>query len=188
VRVGQLCGGPTGAWNPSEWVPAIVQSAPALACLPGGSKNVDWIPPHHTASAVVDLSQTAPSSDEQVVHLVHPRPVPWDTLANALAKELTNVKVVSYAEWLKALDTHAASTSTNAKADDIRALRLIPFFHSLSARSDAEGLQAFGFASLGTERAVALSKTMADETVLVQLGNADAKAWIADWRRIGHLA
>jgi thioester reductase-like protein len=34
VRVGQLAGGPTGAWNANEWFPAIVRSGPLLGCLP----------------------------------------------------------------------------------------------------------------------------------------------------------
>lgn len=34
VRVGQISGGLNGAWNSSDWVPAIVKSSIALGCLP----------------------------------------------------------------------------------------------------------------------------------------------------------
>lgn len=34
VRVGQLCGGFNGAWNSTEWLPSLVQSAVSLKCLP----------------------------------------------------------------------------------------------------------------------------------------------------------
>ena len=34
VRLGQMAGGPNGAWNAKEWFPAIVLSAPHLKCLP----------------------------------------------------------------------------------------------------------------------------------------------------------
>jgi thioester reductase-like protein len=34
VRVGQISGGVNGAWNTSDWVPAIIKSSIALGCLP----------------------------------------------------------------------------------------------------------------------------------------------------------
>lgn len=34
VRVGQVCGGPNGAWNAHEWFPAVVQSAHKVGCFP----------------------------------------------------------------------------------------------------------------------------------------------------------
>lgn len=34
VRIGQLSGGRNGYWNPSEWVPSVIQTGPALKCLP----------------------------------------------------------------------------------------------------------------------------------------------------------
>jgi thioester reductase-like protein len=34
IRVGQLSGGINGAWNISEWVPALVQSAQFIRCIP----------------------------------------------------------------------------------------------------------------------------------------------------------
>jgi len=38
VRVGQLAGGKSGAWNSTEWLPSIIQSAKILKCLPGDDK------------------------------------------------------------------------------------------------------------------------------------------------------
>lgn len=34
IRTGQLSGGPNGAWNKQEWVPAMVQSAVKIGMLP----------------------------------------------------------------------------------------------------------------------------------------------------------
>jgi thioester reductase-like protein len=34
VRIGQLSGALNGAWNPNEWLPAIIRSGPVLRCLP----------------------------------------------------------------------------------------------------------------------------------------------------------
>lgn len=31
VRVGQICGSDTGAWNPSEWLPSLIRSS--VHCL-----------------------------------------------------------------------------------------------------------------------------------------------------------
>ena len=36
IRVGLLSGGPNGCWDPSQWLPAIAQSATYLGCLPDG--------------------------------------------------------------------------------------------------------------------------------------------------------
>jgi thioester reductase-like protein len=38
IRVGQLSGGINGAWNISEWVPALVQSAQFIRCIPDDSR------------------------------------------------------------------------------------------------------------------------------------------------------
>jgi thioester reductase-like protein len=34
VRLGHVCGGPSGYWDPVEWVPALVRSGQILGCLP----------------------------------------------------------------------------------------------------------------------------------------------------------
>lgn len=37
VRIGQLAGGPDGAWNTAEWIPSLVAASCALGYLPDGS-------------------------------------------------------------------------------------------------------------------------------------------------------
>lgn len=34
VRLGQICGGRNGSWNPQQWFPAMIRSAQMLSCLP----------------------------------------------------------------------------------------------------------------------------------------------------------
>jgi thioester reductase-like protein len=34
VRISQISGGINGAWNVSDWVPAMIKSSIALGCLP----------------------------------------------------------------------------------------------------------------------------------------------------------
>ena len=36
IRVGLLSGGVNGSWDPSHWVPSLVQSAREVGCLPEG--------------------------------------------------------------------------------------------------------------------------------------------------------
>ena len=38
VRVGQITGGPSGAWNTTEWFPALLKSSQYLGCLPSLDK------------------------------------------------------------------------------------------------------------------------------------------------------
>ena len=38
IRVGQLSGAANGNWNANEWLPAMVQSATKLGCLPGDDR------------------------------------------------------------------------------------------------------------------------------------------------------
>lgn len=45
LRAGQLCGNTlTGAWNTSEWFPALVQASQALGTLPVLPGQADWLP------------------------------------------------------------------------------------------------------------------------------------------------
>ena len=49
VRVGQMCGGPAGAWNFQEWFPSMVQSAHVLGCIPDDTRvglNQTMLPGH----------------------------------------------------------------------------------------------------------------------------------------------
>lgn len=34
IRPGHVCGGPSGYWDPVEWVPALIRSGQLLGCLP----------------------------------------------------------------------------------------------------------------------------------------------------------
>lgn len=45
VRIGQLTGAENGFWSPSEWVPSVIRSAPALQCLPDAPGVSHSLPP-----------------------------------------------------------------------------------------------------------------------------------------------
>ncbi|KAH9934352.1 uncharacterized protein B0H18DRAFT_556620 [Fomitopsis serialis] len=189
VRVGQICGGPDGVWNVHEWFPAIVQSAAKLGCFPDDSKVVSWVPLATAASAMVGLIH-APYKDD-VVHLVHPHPVAWHSLATVIANEL-GVPLVPFAQWLSKLEAlHSPHATDRGRVDaraevellrSVRALRLFPWFKGLStSRGNAEAL---GFPALSASHATQLSPALAEAS---PLDGEDAKKWLAFWRTAGLL-
>ncbi|KAJ7697660.1 hypothetical protein B0H17DRAFT_1130264 [Mycena rosella] len=63
----QLCGGVNGTWNTHEWVPALVQSAKVLKCIPDDSRDVSWILVHLAAAAIIDFLDAIPAA--RILHL-----------------------------------------------------------------------------------------------------------------------
>ncbi|KAF8898448.1 acetyl-CoA synthetase-like protein [Infundibulicybe gibba] len=179
IRLGQLCGNTNSVWNTKEWLPALVHSAQKLGCLPDDNGDISWIPIHIAAAALVDsCGASAPGS---VLHLAHPRPVAWSSVARALSSELS-VDLVTYDEWLAKLEELAALDITD-KFKQTPALQLLGFFRSLATKSNGD---AFGLPKLDLTQALAASPTLANP-VLPQLGDSDVKGWIEYWRRVGFL-
>ncbi|KAF9544259.1 acetyl-CoA synthetase-like protein [Agrocybe pediades] len=191
VRVGQLAGGINGSWNATEWLPSLVQSAHAIGCLPTEGGDVDWIPVHIAAKAMSDYSRSGnESGSSTIVHLVHPRPVPWSTLASVLAQELS-VPLVHYSEWLEKLESMAKekekisdSDITGVGAHGIHALRLLDFYRSLISKMD-QGGNAFGLPRLSCTQAVKLSDTLSSG--ISPLGEEAVRSWLGFWKGIGFI-
>lgn len=199
VRVGQLCGGPNGAWNIKEWVPALVQSAEPVQCLPQDDRvrvlpseltsakiesvlqEVSWLPVNVAAAALVDFLE-APGSTF-IVHLIHPRPVTWSALAAVLSSELS-VALVPYASWLEKVEQLALSgvDGPTPAVANLRVLRLLPLFRGFAQRSEVLTSDAMGFSKLSVSEAVALSETLA-ESRISQITAEDVKRWLGYWRR-----
>ncbi|KAJ7464987.1 hypothetical protein B0H11DRAFT_2050421 [Mycena galericulata] len=178
VRVGQLSGGTNGSWNIHEWVPALVQSAKVIGCIPDDSRDVAWIPVHIAAAAIIDFLEFALPT--KIVHLVNPQPVSWSTLGNAIAAEL-GVSLVPYAEWLAQLE-RASQTQENSKS--LRASRLLTFFRS-QGRQASPAEDAFGFAKLNMANALSASPSL--RTTNCRLGEKEVKQWMEYWRSAGLL-
>ncbi|KAJ6472708.1 hypothetical protein C8R47DRAFT_1295530, partial [Mycena vitilis] len=175
VRVGQLSGGINGAWNAQEWVPALVQSAKILECIPNDSRNISWIPVHTAAAAIVDFLD---APEAKLLHLIHPNPVPWLNIASVIANDL-GVPLVPYADWLTRLE-NAAKTEK-----PFRAPRLLGFFQSAD-RHTSEEHNAFGFPKLEMSNALKASKTLRSATSPTYwLGEEDVKKWMGYWRSVG---
>ncbi|EIW79977.1 acetyl-CoA synthetase-like protein [Coniophora puteana RWD-64-598 SS2] len=189
VRVGQLCGGAeTGSWNTKEWFPALVQSAKATGCFPSEDKPVSWIPTSVAASLLVKLARSTYRPRSGIVHLIHPKPVPFSSLAAPFASAL-NVPMVPYKEWLSKLEalhdqaSNSAETQSNSDVSNLRALRLVTFFQSLAL--DKAAGDAMGFAKLDCTQLKA-SPVLAD-VGHEPLGADSVQRWLDYWRRKGLL-
>lgn len=136
------------------------------------------------------MARHAPT--EAVVHLYHPRPVPWTTIIRSAADALmplTNdsaLPLVSWAEWLAKLESYG---SEDVKR--IPGLKLLPFYRGL-ARGDAQARslaeheasqrEAVGFVTIATGKMQALSPTLHD---MNPMDPEDPKRWVAYWRSKG---
>lgn len=134
---------------------------------------------------IVDFCQANVDSTE-IVHLVHPRPVPWASLASVFASML-NVPLVPYSTWLSKLENLVDRKSGSEDVDiellqKVHALRLLPFFKSLSVHKH-DNLEAFAFPRLLVARAMSLSPLMANPDC-PRLVDSDVQAWVGYWRRV----
>ena len=118
------------------------------------------------------------SSPEPILHLVHPRPVSLKSLFAPIAEEL-GVTLVPYGEWLSALEAVAESDPEAARENP--AVRLLAYFR---ATAPTNTKTSRGLYQLDTAKAVAASETLAN---MPELGEADAKRWVAAWRASGFL-
>ncbi|KAF9812923.1 hypothetical protein IEO21_05878 [Rhodonia placenta] len=191
VRVGQICGALEGSWNAHEWFPSIVQSAVKLGCFPDDERGVAWVPLDVAAQAIVDFMDTP--LHIKVVHLNHPRPVPWHSLGVHVAQAFS-VPLVPYHEWLAKLEQAAQDVSqaeregspTRKALQNLHGIQLLPFYRGLAAKFNV-GRLSVGMFQLDVSQAVAASPTLSAPSVS-QLGAEHVKNWLAYWRKVGLLA
>lgn len=120
-------------------------------------------------------------STEPVLHLVHPAAAPWDQFMQPIAEQM-QVKLVSYPEWLAALE-RSAGDGTSPGVELMRenpALRLLDFFRSVKIAEDKEPL---GTVFLDTTK----SKAAVSALGLPQLRAELAGRWMEAWRDCGFI-
>ncbi|TFY61437.1 hypothetical protein EVJ58_g4510 [Rhodofomes roseus] len=198
VRVGQITGGKGGAWATTEWFSCMVQSASrdGVGCFPDDKRLMDWFPFELASSALLDFLHTPPAylsevAPSRVVHLVHPRPVPWHDIAAEVVRQVGG-RLVPFQEWLHAVEAAAVleksrppPTKGAPKPRRMRAISLIPFYHALNMNM-RDGARALGLPAWDGPRGVAASPTLADPDV-AQLGADDVRRWVGYWRRVGFI-
>ncbi|TFY63805.1 hypothetical protein EVG20_g6168 [Dentipellis fragilis] len=184
IRVGQMAGGLNGNWTIAEWLPSLIRSSVHLGALPDCEGEVSWIPLDLAATAVDEFRH----SSSEIVHLIHPRPVPWSTVFRAFSSAL-NIPLIPYADWLARLDKSAEGVQPFADTNEFSnnpALRLLDWFHSAWSDNGAKATEALGFPKLQTVNAKLASPTLADEH-LAQVGEKDVLSWVGYWKSSGFL-
>ena len=115
-------------------------------------------------------------SGERALHVVSPRPVPWNTVFLPIGEYL-GVPAVPYDEWVARLESSAADARTKAGVEGHdSAHNLVHFFKS-------EGMGGAAV-PLSTEKAVRSSKALADAR---PLGREDAVRFVEFWAKVGHI-
>lgn len=121
------------------------------------------------------------NSDEPILHLVNPNPVPWRTFLKPLAQAL-KVSLVSYDEWLFRLGECLKDTSISEVEHLKRnpALRLLDYYRGLELNDEMEPL---GVVRLDTAKSVRVAPTLLE----MPLTEERAVHWLASWRSSGFI-
>lgn len=144
---------------------------------------ISWISAHDAGGSIVDMLDT----NEEVLHIVNPKPVPWNDVASSFAEAL-GIQLVPYSEWLAALEGRSAALTTEPEEVqkafvEVPALRLMDFFRV--ARADIEaGKEALSVVSLASEKAQACSGVLREAK---QVSSKDVDRWVIYWRKTGFL-
>ncbi|KAJ7496484.1 putative aminoadipate reductase, partial [Mycena latifolia] len=174
-RIGQVTGAATnGAWSTTDWIPAIVKSSIALGSFPSNpSSTMAWIPPETVARTIVDAALGV-ERPPFAINLVHPRPVPWDTIMSSMAC-IAQRSLIPFADWVRQLETR----STRATAEDIEnipGIKLLDFLISAVA----------GRGGANTEFSTLKAQALSDAMRLVEpLSTKDTERWMQYWRNEG---
>ncbi|KII84556.1 hypothetical protein PLICRDRAFT_117723 [Plicaturopsis crispa FD-325 SS-3] len=189
VRIGQITGShPNGAWATSDWVPIFVKSSLSLGALPDAQGLASWIPLRAVAEAILDITFSE-STPPPALNLVHPRPVEWHFIINAigqaLSKELdvATLPLVPFEQWFATLTTRA-DNATEKDIQQVPAIKLLEFFRTMSAADSAartsgrHDVEAGGITPLATEKIQQVSPTMA---TLKPIEASEAQSWVKYW-------
>ena len=172
VRIGQLSGSTTnGCWATTDWVPIMVKSAITMGKLPIGGAPVTWLATDICADALLDLP-----SDGQTRHILHPRPIPWDTVIQHFCAHLS-LLTVPYPDWATALERESIQSTSPDVLAAIPAIKLMDFFHLQASSSDS-------IPSLDCTLSLAESAHLRSAP---PLSPQDVGQWIAHWKAIGFL-
>ena len=146
------------------------------------SQRIAWFPAYEAAKAFAEMRH----SEEPFLHLVHPHPTTWHTVMEPIANTF-NVPLVSYEQWLSALEA-SVNAGTTEEVELMKAnpaLRILPFFKAQGQQMDAtDEREPMGFVHLSTEKAAKVSKSF---TQMPQLDAERALRWVAAWKKSGFL-
>ncbi|KAK7397569.1 hypothetical protein QQX98_013067 [Neonectria punicea] len=122
LRIGQLAGDTkTGAWNATEGIPLMIQTAVTLGALPALNEEMSWLPVDRAAGTIIDLAaigvetQSNRGSDPDLAyHVLNPTRFHWtrDMLVS-LAKAGLKFETLPTSEWMERLRQSDRNPSKN---------------------------------------------------------------------------
>ncbi|KAL0571105.1 hypothetical protein V5O48_010852 [Marasmius crinis-equi] len=180
VRFGQLLGSArNGNWTTQEWFPSIVCAAQMTNSFPNTEGSVSWLPMEAAASVLDDVRNR--SSDIDCLHVVHPKPVTWTSLASPIAQAL-KIPLVPFNTWLKALGTLNEDRPSSATL-------LLGYFSSLSDADRKSTTvptvgEVFSGNVYGMDNALLICGHLGD---LKPLRSEDFDCYLKHWRQLGFL-
>ena len=126
-RIGQVSGGlPNGAWAITDWVPIFVKSSLELGALPSAIGLLSWLPMHAVAQTLLEVSLSTESKTQPALNIVHPRPVPWDSIISAINDALVQegvvkerLPIVEFSKWFSLLEAKAREDSSTKHISQI---------------------------------------------------------------------
>ncbi|CAE6415360.1 unnamed protein product [Rhizoctonia solani] len=175
VRLGQLAGDiKSGSWSITDWVPSLIRSSTSVGCLPEANGNISWLPLDVAARSIIDVCTAREAELPSVVHISHPRPIPWVAMLCAFSAYIgsrtgSQLPIVSFEKWNKRVFEAAASfkgsendryerfpsTKIQAMVDDIALAN-----NELRSRGDTSDAEFGGNPRLDTTTAEAIGKTL----------------------------
>lgn len=120
-------------------------------------------------------------SDEPVLHLANPNPVPWRSFFEVFAAEV-GVPLVPFGTWISLLQNYSNDTGI-PKSDRVKrnpAIHLIPYFEAADMSPYKEFM---GHTRLDTTKAIEIAPMLKD----IRIGREMAVDWVRGWRRMGFL-
>ena len=143
-------------------------------------QDISWIPVDAAARAVTEMI----ICDHSPLHLLHPRPVAWNSMMEPLAK-LLGLHVVPFDEWVERLEKSGEGLDANEEVAMMQknpALKIIGTF--IRAKSRQAGREALGLPQLDTTQAQKVAPSLVPEK-LPPLSVDDAVRWIEFGRAMG---
>ncbi|KAH7890598.1 acetyl-CoA synthetase-like protein [Phlebopus sp. FC_14] len=198
LRIGQMTGGPNGAWATTDWVPIIVKSSITLGALPDVHGIVSWLRPQEVATAILEIASTAGRNPPPpALNIVNPRGTRWremisavrDAIREELAIEIDVVlPIVPFGEWFARLEKRAEVASQEDLVN-IPAIKLIEFFRAIAQaddivayhtrrESDQVEPEAGGGAHFSTNKVQRVSHIMEQ---MKPPGETEAGLWVRYW-------
>ena len=127
-------------------------------------QEAKWIPLELAGSAIAE----ARNASSSIVHIAHPKPVPWRYIFGRVSQTL-NVPIVPFPDWLGRLEALVSSS----KGSDTRAVALLEIYRT----ADPTATKIMPHTSI--ENALRESPTLAAAQPLTE---RDIDSWLSYWK------